>query len=150
MTCITLPWPDKKLSPNARTHWAPKAAAAKAARTDAGWAVRAAVEKKPDWHSVSVSMLFCPPDGRRRDRDNLISSMQAATDGIADALGIDDSKFVCTYAIGPVVKGGEVRVCLSEHQLLRRHRCKPLNTPQPIRCVRNTGRGMTGSIPRVR
>jgi crossover junction endodeoxyribonuclease RusA len=58
-------------------------------------------------------MTFCPPDKRRRDRDNLIASMKAATDGIADALGTDDSKFIVTYAMGSPVKGGSVEVTIA-------------------------------------
>lgn len=114
MITFTIPWPDRTLSPNARCHWARKAKAVKAARSLAAWTVRAAIQRKPGWGRVYVSMTFCPPDKRRRDRDNLIAGMKAATDGIADALGIDDSLFECTYAMGDVVKGGLVRVTLSD------------------------------------
>lgn len=110
---ISLPWPDKVLSPNARVHWARKSKAAKAARTAAMWAVRAVMTESPRWAGVSVSMLFCPPDKRRRDRDNLIASMKSAMDGVADAIGIDDSQFVCTYAVGAPVRSGTVLVTLS-------------------------------------
>jgi crossover junction endodeoxyribonuclease RusA len=40
----------------------------------------------------------------------MIASHKAAQDGIADALGIDDSKFECSYRLGEPVKGGAVRV----------------------------------------
>lgn len=110
---ISLPWPDKTLSPNARVHWARKSRAVKDARVAAMWAVRAVITEPPSWAGVAVSMLFCPPDKRRRDRDNMIASMKSATDGIADAIGIDDSQFVCTYAVGAPVRGGSVLVTLS-------------------------------------
>ena len=55
-------------------------------------------------------MTFCPPDHRRRDLDNIIASMKAANDGIADALGIDDSRFISTYSMGSPVKGWAVLV----------------------------------------
>jgi crossover junction endodeoxyribonuclease RusA len=55
-------------------------------------------------------VTFQPPDKRRRDRDNLQASLKAHFDGIADALGVNDSLFVPTYAIGEPVKGGAVRV----------------------------------------
>lgn len=114
---VTLPWPHKLLSPNARVHWAKRSPKTKAARQDAAWLVLAAMPKEERWSApsaVSVSMTFCPPDNRRRDRDNLIASMKAATDGIADAIGIDDSKFETTYRMGEPVKGGAVLVTISE------------------------------------
>lgn len=114
---VTLPWPDKVLSPNARAHWAKKAPKTKAAREASAWLVLAAMPKVERWSapsSASISMTFCPPDNRRRDRDNLIASMKAATDGIADAIGIDDSKFETTYRMGEPVKGGAVLVTISE------------------------------------
>jgi crossover junction endodeoxyribonuclease RusA len=111
---ITLPWPDAVLSPNARPHWAAKARAVKAARQRAGWLVRVSIQQRAkDWPRVNVAMTFCPPDKRRRDLDNIIASFKAGSDGIADGLGIDDSLFHCTYAIGAPVKGGAVHVVLS-------------------------------------
>lgn len=110
MIAVELPWPDKILSPNARTHWARKAKAVKAARVAAFYLVRAVAKSTLDASGAHVRMTFCPPDNRRRDRDNLIASMKAATDGISDAIGIDDSKFQSTYAIGEPIKGGLVRV----------------------------------------
>lgn len=54
---------------------------------------------------------FYPPDRRRRDDDGLLASCKAYRDGIADALGIDDRRFVShPYLRDEVVKGGEVRV----------------------------------------
>lgn len=115
MIQITLPWPDKRLNPNnARGHWAKRSGPIKQARSDAAWLAKAAIGPKPDWPGAKVSMTFCPPDKRRRDRDNLIASMKAATDGIADALGIDDSKFETTYAISTPIKGGAVTVTIEE------------------------------------
>ena len=117
MISVTLPWPDKVLSPNARVHWSRKAKAVKTARQSAAWLV---MERTNAWRSLigwggaSVSMTFGPPDNRRRDRDNLIASMKAATDGIADAIGIDDSKFETSYRMGSPIKGGAVLVTISE------------------------------------
>ena len=109
---IDLPWPDKVLSPNARVHWSRKAKAVKSARQTAAWLVLAATNTKCWWNAVNLTVEFCPPDNRRRDRDNLIASLKAATDGISDALGIDDSKFIATYRMGSPVKGGAVRITM--------------------------------------
>ena len=111
---MTLPFPDKGLSPNARLHWARKSRLVKSARTAAWGATLSVTGASPSGFgkAVHLEMVFCPPDKRRRDRDNLIASMKAATDGISDALGIDDSKFTTTYSIGEPVKGGAVHVTI--------------------------------------
>lgn len=111
---IDLPWPARILSPNARPHWRPKASATAAARQLAYIYTRDFVgHTKPRWPAANVEMTFCPPDRRRRDVDNLIASTKAHRDGIADALGTDDSKFITSYRMGSPVKGGLVRVTLS-------------------------------------
>ncbi len=111
---ITLSWPHADLSPNARVHWGQKSRAVKAYRREAGLALRCEFKGKPGWTRAAIEMVFCPPnDGRRRDRDNLIASMKAATDGLADALGIDDSLFDITYRMGEPVKAGAVHVTVS-------------------------------------
>lgn len=112
MLTVTLPWPGKALSPNARLHWSRKSAAMKRYRSDC-WkltlgATGASPSGLPD--QIPLAITFCPPDRRRRDRDNLIASFKAGQDGIADALGVDDSRFVPTYHMGDVVKGGAVIV----------------------------------------
>jgi len=114
MATLSLPWPDKVLSPNSRPHWARKAKAIKAARGDTALLVCAAVPlvTRKRCLAASVSMTFCPPDKRRRDLDNCISSTKAHRDGIADALGIDDSKFECGFAFGEPVPGGAVLVTI--------------------------------------
>lgn len=116
MVSFSLPWPSKDLSPNARIHWARKAKAVKQARQAAGYlTIGASRGARGQFKGAAkLSFTFCPPDKRRRDRDNLIASMKAATDGIADAIGIDDSKFETTYRIGEPVKGGTVLVTISE------------------------------------
>jgi crossover junction endodeoxyribonuclease RusA len=110
---VRLPWPVSPLSPNARIHWARKAQLVKASRSTAFYLTREAFgPTKPNWPGARVSMTFCPPDKRRRDLDNCISSTKAARDGIADALGIDDSKFECGFAFGEPVPGGAVLVTI--------------------------------------
>lgn len=109
---LTLPWPDKVLNPNSREHWATRARSVKAARHDAGWSVRRQFHAKPDWQRAAVGLTFCPPDERRRDLQNCIGAAKALVDGIADALGIDDSRFDLNYQFGATVKGGAVHVTI--------------------------------------
>lgn len=115
---ITLPWPDRALHPNSRVHWAQKAKATKAARHVAFVAARAigwTNESVPSEGRLSLWIDFYPPDRRRRDDDGLLASMKAARDGIADALGIDDSRFVSHHMLRDEVRrGGEVVVTITE------------------------------------
>ena len=97
---VTLPWPNAVLSPNARPHWAAKATAAKTARKTA-WALTTEaagrIYKAPAISYLTVT--FYPPSNRKRDMDNLIASCKSTFDGMADAMGVDDSTFRCTYSL---------------------------------------------------
>jgi hypothetical protein len=42
---------------------------------------------------LRVSIIARPKDNRARDEDNLQASLKAALDGVAAALGVDDSRF---------------------------------------------------------
>jgi crossover junction endodeoxyribonuclease RusA len=108
---LTLPWPAKELSPNARAYHFARARAAKKARKDA-WLVMLEALKgsKPDWQRVAIHWEFRPKTKNRPDDDNAESSAKAYRDGIADALGIDDTNFTTTRSIGEPVKGGAVIV----------------------------------------
>ncbi|WP_136685675.1 hypothetical protein [Falsirhodobacter xinxiangensis] len=105
---VELPWPSSALSPNARGHWRIAAAAKARARRDANIACRAAGVRNIDAPALHLSLTFCAPTRGRRDMDNLLASMKAAIDGIADATGVDDSTYSFTLARGPVRKGGAV------------------------------------------
>lgn len=113
MTPLVLPWPSRILHPNWRGHWATKARATKDARhtadvlaLDAGWQRLNLPEGR-----LHLWLDFYAPDKRRRDDDGLLASCKAYRDGIADAIGIDDRRFVShPYLHDEVVKGGEVRV----------------------------------------
>jgi crossover junction endodeoxyribonuclease RusA len=91
---IELSWPAKQLSPNARVHHMVKHRFAKAAKIEAGWATKAA--RPFDWgHDgpFAIGITAYPPSNRNRDADNLIASLKSHLDGIADALGVNDSTF---------------------------------------------------------
>lgn len=111
---VILPWPPSALSPNSRPpHWSVLAKAKRAYRSAchyqalaAGW--RTGVFAADD--RLHVRLMFVPPDRRRRDMDNLIAAMKAGLDGLADALGVDDSRWTLTCAIDDGSIGGMVRV----------------------------------------
>ena len=109
---ISLPWPAKELSPNARVHWSVRAKAAKAYREQAYYLARNAHLPHVAFDGpIGFQVKFCPPDKRHRDDDNLISAFKAARDGIADALGVNDRRFAASYLFDPTpIKGGAVIV----------------------------------------
>lgn len=109
---ITLPWPDKRLSPNARQHRMAVAGLRKVARQEAMWACKAAKMYFPHLRDVGLHLriTFHPPDRRRRDLDNMLASIKSQLDGIADVIGVDDSMWGLTILRGDVVKGGLVLI----------------------------------------
>lgn len=113
---VDLPWPSKSLNPNSRPHWARKASAVKTARYAAGWACKEAGIRRIEADALKVTAIFSPPDSRARDTDNMLSSIKAYLDGIADAVGIDDSKFRIELVRGVPRPGGNVRIVLEAIQ----------------------------------
>lgn len=110
---IVLPWPPKELSPNARMHFRAKAAAVKAYRETAYWlAHKADMPPFPEAGGIAVRFDFHPPDKRRRDLDNMLASIKAGVDGIADAWGVDDQRFGFWLSREAPVKGGKIVVTL--------------------------------------
>ena len=112
---ITFPWPPKVLNPNSRSHWAVKAKAVKQYRDSCVWIAKGVHMLRPDGPAI-LSLTFCPPDKRRRDDDNCISSFKAGRDGIAEALGIDDSQLSLLVTMGKPVNGGAVIVEIIEKE----------------------------------
>ena len=114
---IILPWPSRDLHPNSRVHWTVKARAVREARHEA-WAIAKAarwtIAEWPDGR-LHVWIDGYPTDRRRRDADGLLSSLKAALDGIAEAMGVDDRRFVPhPWVHDEVRKGGEVRIRITK------------------------------------
>ena len=95
---IILPWPDKSLSPNARVHWATKAKAAKAARQSGFYAATITGLNRSTFSGydgyLHLWIDFYAKTRNYPDADNCLSAIKANLDGIADALGINDRRFV--------------------------------------------------------
>ncbi|MCF6780900.1 endodeoxyribonuclease RusA [Stutzerimonas stutzeri] len=116
MTEVLLPWPPKELSPNSRKHWRAKAPIAKKYRADCHLLCKAAGMVMPEGRAL-LAIEFLPPDRRKRDDDNMLSAFKAGRDGLADALGVDDSVFVSQVRLSKTVHpGGAVRVTLSPYK----------------------------------
>jgi crossover junction endodeoxyribonuclease RusA len=102
-----IPWPDRKLSPNARVHWSAKQKIGKAYKEYCYVLARQAMiaAKTYDYgEKVSLDIKFYPKDRRRRDLDNCVASIKYALDGIAQAISIDDSNFKLTISIEEELK----------------------------------------------
>ena len=113
---IELPWPARELSPNAREHHM-KVATIKAVYRKAAWAIckeaMGAAWCPPRDGRLHLTVVFCPPDKKRRDLDNMFASMKSALDGIADATGCDDSLWTFSLAKDDPVLGGKVFVTIA-------------------------------------
>lgn len=110
MLTLTLPWPPKELSPNARQHWAKLAAAKKKYRSlcadTALWQGASRMEAAQKLH---IALTFFPPTRRAYDLDNCLARMKSGLDGLADVLGVDDRNWTLTIQKADEV-GGMVKV----------------------------------------
>lgn len=111
---VVLPWPPAVLSPNGRAHWSRKAKAAAQAREAACLLCQAAGMRALPWRSMAVRITFQPPSRRRMDLDNTLSRCKSLLDGVADATGVDDSRWAISMRWGEPVKGGAVQMELRE------------------------------------
>jgi crossover junction endodeoxyribonuclease RusA len=93
---IELPWPPKELSGHSDKHF---------------WRMRPIIKKHREWASnatkaalpivlpdgdIRVIATFYPPD-RRTDRVNMPTRLKPYWDGIADALKVNDRRFLPSY-----------------------------------------------------
>ena len=111
---LILPWPPRQLNPNVRhAHWSILARAKRQYRTACALTARSQGAMHLDATELAVSLQFVPPDRRARDLDNCIASMKAGLDGLADVLGVDDSRWTLTATMARGEIGGMVRVAVS-------------------------------------
>lgn len=109
---VRLVWPNAKLSPNVKQHWAVKAAVVKKYRRECFIETKFQIPKpvRPAG-KLTLELEFYPPQKREYDRDNLIARMKSGIDGMADALGINDKEFATLVAkVADPKKGGFVMV----------------------------------------
>lgn len=112
---IELPFPSSMLSghTDGKGRWA-KIAATKKHRE---WARAATLAVGPPeirgTGDIRVIVTFYPPD-RRGDRVNFPNRMKPYFDGIADALRVNDSRFLPSYHFAEPIKGaGKVVVVIA-------------------------------------
>jgi len=121
MLRVRLPFPDSKLSPNSRLHWAQRHRASKKAKGDACvLTMKALQEDRSSWEDIlqreriDIRLEFYPKAAYRYDQDNLIARMKAALDGVSATLGVDDVRFniVKTDIMAPCKEDPHVLVCV--------------------------------------
>lgn len=109
---ISLPWPPKGLSPNDRRHRMAVARIKRQYRADCAWSTIAAGVRNIKARGLRVRVTFHPPDRRARDTDNMLASIKAGLDGVADVVGIDDSRWELVLARGSPERHGRVELVL--------------------------------------
>lgn len=108
MQSIELPWPPASLSGHAKgNHQWRKVADTKKCRAWAHNATLAAKPAVPADGDITLTIRFEPPN-RRGDRVNYPNRIKPYIDGIADALGVNDSRFLPSYQFGDIVTDGRV------------------------------------------
>jgi crossover junction endodeoxyribonuclease RusA len=93
---LTLPWPPASLSGHNTGHWRAKSAIVAKHRDWAKKATLASRASAPPEGDIWFSVTFYPPN-RRGDRINFTNRMKPYFDGIADALKVNDSRFIPHY-----------------------------------------------------
>jgi crossover junction endodeoxyribonuclease RusA len=110
---IELPFPSAKLSGHAKGKWWNTSGIVAKHRE---WAAKATLEALipvPDAGDIRVAVTFYPPD-RRGDRVNFPNRMKPYWDGIADALGVNDSRFLPAFYYAEPTKDARVVVEIGE------------------------------------
>lgn len=111
MNSVTLPWPPRELSPNSRTHWAKKAKAAKSYRLDCFYLAKEAKVTAPKEGPINLRIEFVPPSRRSYDADNCVAQIKSGLDGLAEAMKVNDRRFVLHPVVADGI-GGIVKVVI--------------------------------------
>lgn len=104
---IELPWPPASLSGHNTGHWRAKSPIVARHRDLAERATLAAGVQVPAVGDILVSATFYPPD-RRGDRVNYPNRLKPYWDGIADALKVNDRRFLPAFHYAEPVKDARV------------------------------------------
>lgn len=106
---IVLPFPSSALSGHAKGHWHSKSGPTAKHRQWAFDATLAAKPGVPAQGDVRLHIHFVPPD-RRGDRVNFWNRCKPYIDGIAEALSINDARFLPSMSFAEPEKPGRVEV----------------------------------------
>lgn len=109
---IVLPFPSSALSGHNNGNPHAKAGIVRKHREQARLATLAANPKVPAEGDITVTVRFVPPNNRG-DRINYPIRLKPIFDGIADALGVNDKRFVPMFIFAQPEAPGRVEVWLS-------------------------------------
>lgn len=92
---LRLPWPPTKTSPNKKRsgNWREKSEAAKKYKADCTKECWARAIRKLDYSRAHVELTFYPPTAHAFDLDNVCARAKQGLDAVAEAIGIDDSRW---------------------------------------------------------
>ena len=133
---IVLPLPSNRLSPNGRYHWAAKHRAIKKARADAGLAVlvaKNAYGAHTPFYKVTVKACFYLRDSRKHDSDNLIASIKAYLDGMADAEVVANDNDIIPLPPSVCIDKSDPRLVLVVDEITQQAWEEYRNAPKGIR-----------------
>lgn len=112
---VELPWPAAALSGHHDVHWRVLQPIKKKHRE---WAMKATLAGRNSLQidlvgngDIPVSATFYPPD-KRTDRVNMPARLKPYWDGIADALAINDRRFLPSFHFAEPVKNPRVVVVI--------------------------------------
>lgn len=111
LSVIVLPFPPSDLSGHAKGHWRGKSAVTAKWRA---WAKAATLEAKacaPAMGDILVRVRFIPPN-RRGDRVNFPNRCKPIFDGIADALKVNDSRFLPAFEYAEPEAPGRLEITI--------------------------------------
>lgn len=110
---IVLPFPPSTLSGHAKGNWHGKSSVTKKWREDAAKAASAVRLPMLADGDIHIHVTFVPGD-RRGDRVNFPVRMKPIFDGLADALGVNDSRFVPHFYFQPPAKPGHIEIRIGQ------------------------------------
>lgn len=111
---IELPFPPSSLSGHAKGNWHDKSAVVKKWRRDTALVatkLRPAIPFPEG--DIHIHVTFIPPD-RRGDRVNFPNRCKPIFDGIADALGVNDSRFIPHFYFREPEKPGRLEIRIGQ------------------------------------
>lgn len=106
---IILPFPPACLSGHNTGHWHLKAKIIADHRLEAFALTKQARIKVPKDGDILIHFRFVPPDNRG-DRTNFASRLKPQIDGISDALGVNDKRFLPSYEFCEPQAPGRIEV----------------------------------------
>ncbi len=122
MLKVVASWPDKRLNPNWKRshHWSRYSHQIKVQREEGSASVleqlhggRADVDALTKDGRIPLAIRFVPPNRIARDDDGMLGAIKALRDGMAQALGVDDSRFrVASLDIAAPEKPGCVEIMI--------------------------------------